>query len=129
MKELQSVLNIVSDGLKTLAKGVEAIAEKVDEVAKSQGVVKPKRKKQSTATKKVKAVKKPVQKATKKKEVKSATDADKVLEIIGRSKNGAGTAVIMQKTGFNQKKIANIIYRLRKQQKIKSVGKGVYTKL
>ena len=129
MKELQSVLNIVSDGLKTLAKGVEAIAEKVDEVAKSQGVVKPKRKKQSTATKKVKAVKKTAQKATKKKEVKPATDGDKVLAIIGRSKKGASTAVIMQKTGYNQKKIANIIYRLRKQQKIKSVDKGVYTKL
>ena len=129
MKELQSVLNIVSDGLKTLAKGVEVIAEKVDEVAKSQGVVKPKRKKPSTATKKVKPVKKPVQKATGKKEVKSATDGDKVLAIIGRSKKGASTAAIMQKTGFNQKKIANIIYRLRKQQKIKSVGKGVYTKL
>ena len=129
MKELQSVLNIVSDGLKTLAKGVEAIAEKVDEVAKSQGIVKPKSKKPSAATKKMRAVKKPVQKATKKKEVKSATDADKVLEIIGRSKNGAGTAAIMQKTGFNQKKLANIVYRLRKQQKIKSVGKGVYTKL
>ena len=129
MRELQSVLNIVSDGLKTLAKGVEAIAEKVDEVAKSQGVVKPKRKKPSAATKKVKAVKKPVQKAARKKEVKSATDADKVLEIIGRSKNGAGTAAIMQKTGYNQKKLANIVYRLRKQQKIKSVGKGVYTKL
>ena len=129
MKELQSVLNIVSDGLKTLAKGVEAIAEKVDEVAKSQGVVKPKRKKPSTATKKVKPVKKPVQKATGKKEVKSATDGDKVLAIIGRSKKGASTAAIMQKTGFNQKKIANIIYRLRKQRKIRSVEKGVYTKL
>ena len=129
MKELQSVLNIVSDGLKTLAKGVEAIAEKVDEVAESQGAVKPKRKKPSTATKKVKAVKKPVQKATKKKEVKSATDTDRLLEIIGRSKKGVGTAAIMQKTGYNQKKIANIIYRLRKQQKIKSVDKGVYKKL
>ena len=129
MKELHSVLNIVSDGLKTLAKGVEAIAEKVDEVAKSQGVVKPKRKKQSTATKKVKAVKKTAQKATKKKEVKPATDGDKVLAIIGRSKKGASTAAIMQKTGYNQKKIANIIYRLRKQQKIRSVEKGVYTKL
>ncbi len=129
MKELQSVLNIVSDGLKTLAKGVEAIAEKVDEVAKSQGAVKPKRRKPSTATKKVKAVKKPVQRATKNKEVKSATDTDKLLEIIGRSKKGVHTTAIMQKTGYNQKKIANIIYRLRKQQKIKSVEKGVYTKL
>jgi len=61
--------------------------------------------------------------------VKSATDTDKVLEIISRSKNGVSTAAIMQKTGYNQKKIANIIYRLRKQQKIKSVEKGVYTKL
>ena len=129
MKELHSVLNIVSDGLKTLAKGVEAIAEKVDEVAKSQGVVKPKRGKPSTATKKVKAVKKKVQKATKKKEMKPATDAETVLGIIGGSKNGVGTAAIMQKTGYSQKKIANIIYRLRKQQKIKSVDKGVYTKL
>ena len=130
MKELQNVLNMVSEGLKTLAKGVEAIAEKVDEVAKAQGVVKPARKKSSAATKKVKAVKKPASKATKKKkEVKPETDADKVLGIIGRSKKGASTAMIIQKTGYNQKKIANIIYRLRKQQKIKSVDKGVYKKL
>jgi len=129
MKELHSVLNIVSDGLKTLAKGVEAIAEKVDEVAKSQGVVKPQRKKPATAAKKVKAAKKPAPKATRKKEVKPATDSDQVLGIISRSKKGASTAVIMQKTGYSQKKIANIVYRLRKQKKIKSVDKGVYTKL
>ena len=129
MKELQSVLNIVSDGLKTLAKGVEAIAEKVDEVAKSQSVVGPKKKKPSTAAVKTKAVKKPVRKATKKTEVKSETDTDKVFKIIGSSKNGASTTVIMQKTGYNQKKIANIVYRLRKQKKIKSVDKGVYVKL
>ena len=125
MKELQSVLNIVSDGLKTLAKGVEAIAEKVDEVSTSQGAVKPKKKKPSKAAKKVKAV----NKAAKEKSVKPATDTDKVLVIIGRSKKGASTATIMEKTGYDQKKIANIVYRLRKQKKIKSVDKGVYTKL
>ena len=129
MKELQSVLNIVSDGLKTLAKGVEAIAEKVDEVAKSQAFVKPTKKQPSATAKKAKAVKKSAPKADKKKGVKPTTDAEKVLAIIGRSKNGASTAVIMEKTGFNQKKIANIIYRLRKQQKIESVEKGVYKKL
>jgi len=32
MKEVQSLLKIVSDGLKTLAQGVEAIAEKLDDV-------------------------------------------------------------------------------------------------
>jgi hypothetical protein len=129
MKELHSVLNIVSDGLKTLAKGVEAIAEKVDEVAKSQGDVKPQTKKPATAAKKVKAVKKPAPKATQKKGAKPVTDSDQVLGIISRSQKGASTSVIMQKTGYSQKKIANIVYRLRKQQKIKSVDKGVYTKL
>ena len=129
MKELQSVLNIVSDGLKTLAKGVEAIAEKVDEVAKSQGPVKQKRKKPSTASAKKKTAKKPAQKTAKKKTAGSATDTDKVLKAISSSKKGVSTATIMQKTGYSQKKIANIIYRLRKQQKIKSVDKGVYIKL
>ena len=125
MKELQSVLSIVSDGLKTLAKGVEAIAEKVDEVSKSQGAVKPKTAKRSASTGKVKAGKK----ASKKKTATAATDTDKVLALIGRSKKGVSTATIMQKTGYNQKKIANIVYRLRKQKKIKSVDKGVYVKL
>jgi hypothetical protein len=128
MKELQNVLSIVSDGLKTLAKGVEAIAEKVDEVAKSQGPVKEKAKKPTPATTKNKASKKPAKKAAKKRAAGPATDTDKVLKIIAGSKKGVGTAAIRQKTGYNQKKIANIIYRLRKQQKIKSVDKGVYVK-
>ena len=129
MKELQSVLDIVSDGLKTLAKGVEAIAEKVDEVAKSQGSVGKKSKKPSTATTQKKTAKRPAQKAAKKKAVGPETDTDKVLKAISGSKNGVSTATIIQKTGYSQKKIANIIYRLRKQQKIKSVDKGVYIKL
>jgi len=129
MKELQSVLNIVSDGLKTLAKGVEAIAEKVDEVATSQGLTEQKSKKSSAATVKMKTAGKPARKTAKKKAAGPATDTDRVLTIIGRYKKGASTAVITQKTGFSQKKIANIIYRLRKQQKIKSVDKGVYLKL
>ena len=129
MKELQSVLNIVSDGLKTLAKGVEAIAEKVDEVAKSQGPVGKKSKKPSVATTQNKTAKKPTQKAAKKKAVGPETHTDKVLKVIGSSRKGASTAAIMQKTGYSPKKIANIIYRLRKQQKIKSIDKGVYIKL
>ncbi len=56
MKDLQNVLNIVSDGLKTLAKRVEAIAEKVDELSKSHGLVAPKHKKPSTVTTKKKLV-------------------------------------------------------------------------
>jgi hypothetical protein len=62
------------------------------------------------------------------KTVKSPTAADAVLTVIGRAKKGAGTAAIKEKTGYNQKKVANIIFKLKKQGKIKTLEKGVYTK-
>ena len=128
MKDLESILKVVSDGLKTLAKGVEAIAEKVDEAAKTQGSAKPKSKKPTAAAKKGKAAKKPVRKTAGGKKAGPPSASDTVLDIISRSKKGVGTAIIIEKTGYDRKKVANIIYRLNKQGKIKSVEKGVYTK-
>jgi hypothetical protein len=127
MMELQNLLKSVSDGLKTLAKGVEAIAEKVDEATRSQGPVMSKRKKPPTATK-AKAVKRSVKKVSKRKIATQATASETVMKIIGRSKKGVSSAAIMEKTGYDRKKVANVIYRLGKQGKIKSVQKGVYIK-
>ena len=124
MMELQNLLKSVSENLKTLAKGVEAIAAKVDAATKSQGSVKPKRKKPAMAAKKSKTVKK----RPAKKIATQATASETVMKIIGRSKKGVSTAVIMEKTGYDRKKVANAIYRLGKQGKIKSVHKGVYIK-
>ena len=86
----------------------------------------------ATATKasKAKAVKvTPAKKApqapAKKKAVK-ATATDQVLKIINRLKRGADTATLMKKTGFDQKKVRNILNRTFKQGKIKRVDKGIY---
>ena len=128
MKEMQSLLKMVSDGLKTLAQGVEAIAEKVDEASKIKSPAKPKLKKPATAAKKAKSVKTTAPRTAKKKAAKPTTAVDTVLNIIGRSKNGVNTASIKAKTGYDQKKVANIIYKLKKQGKIKSIEKGVYMK-
>ncbi len=128
MKEMQSLLKMVSDGLKTLAQGVEAIAEKIDEASKIKSPAKPKLKKPATAAKKTKSVKIPAPRTAKKKAAKPTTAVDTVLNIIGRSKNGVNTASIKTKTGYDQKKVANIIYKLKKQGKIKSIEKGVYMK-
>ncbi|MBL7204342.1 MAG: hypothetical protein ISS63_08415 [Desulfobacteraceae bacterium] len=38
-------------------------------------------------------------------------------------------AILVEKTGFEKKKLHNILYRLRSQGKVKSVGKGVYSKV
>lgn len=45
------------------------------------------------------------------------------LRLFCRSKKGVDAATLMKKTEFDQKKINNIIYKLKKQGKIKSVGK------
>ncbi|MBW2598327.1 MAG: hypothetical protein JRC55_06970 [Deltaproteobacteria bacterium] len=45
-----------------------------------------------------------------------------------KSKKGVGVAELMKKTEFDLKKTYNIIYKLKSQGKIKSVGKGVYKK-
>lgn len=52
--------------------------------------------------------------------------ADVVLDAIRRSKQGLKFADIQSKTGFAEKKVRNIIFRLNKLQKIKRHSRGVY---
>ena len=62
------------------------------------------------------------------KRAKGKTAYDTVLEIINRSKKGVTTKQLKTKTGFNDKKIANIIFKARKEGKVKSEKKGLYIK-
>ena len=83
-----------------------------------------------TKASKAKAVKaKSVKKAPKapaKKQTVTVTATDQVLKIIKRSKKGVDTATLMKKTGFNQKKVTNILQRTFKAGKIKRAAKGIY---
>jgi hypothetical protein len=54
------------------------------------------------------------------------TAVDIVLDTIRRSKNGIDFAQIQAKTGFDEKKIRNIIFRLNKTGKIKRKSRGIY---
>jgi hypothetical protein len=56
------------------------------------------------------------------------TASDTVLEIIKESGNeGASFSEIQDKTGFGEKKIRNIVFRLNKLEKIKRKNRGIYT--
>lgn len=55
------------------------------------------------------------------------TATDKVLSVIKRSSKGVGIARLKARTGLEDKKIRNIVFRLSKQGTIKRVGRGVYT--
>jgi len=115
MKNFKKNLKSVTKDLDALAKKVERLilaAEKLD-----------KAKPQKKTAAKAKPVKKTAPKAARK-----LTAADAVLGYIKKSKKGIDTATLMKKTGFNQKKIHNIIFKLKKQGAIKSELKGVYLK-
>jgi len=56
----------------------------------------------------------------------SLTAVDIVLDTIRRSTQGIDFAQIQAKTGFDEKKIRNIIFRLNKTAKIKRKSRGVY---
>ena len=56
--------------------------------------------------------------------VKSATET--VLDIIRRNRNGIGIAQIRERTGYDDKKLRNIIFRLNKMEKITRVNRGCY---
>ncbi len=52
--------------------------------------------------------------------------SDRVLEIVRESPDGVGFAEIHRKTGFDEKKLRNILYRLDKKGRIRRVRRGVY---
>ena len=117
MKNLKKNLQGVNRDLKALANKIDKIIVAVDKLEKAK-----------TKTAPAKPVKKPaVKKPTAKKTVELSA-ADTVLGFIKRSRKGIDTATLMERTGFNQKKIFNVVYKLKKQGNIKSVGKGVYLK-
>jgi hypothetical protein len=131
MKKLKKDLEAILKTLNGLIQKVQQLQEQIAEENK------PTKKPKAKAVKK-KAVKKaPARKVASKKAVpkkavpekaKPATAVDTVLAIIKKYKKGVGMAALMEKTGYNQKKIANLVFKLRKQGKIKSVDRGVYLK-
>ena len=74
----------------------------------------------------VRATAKKAPKAPVKKKPVAVTATDQVLKIINGSKKGVNTATLMDKTGFDQKKVRNILNRTFKQGKIKRADKGIY---
>ncbi len=131
MEKLKKDLVAILKALNGLTQKVEKLQEQIGEDKKPTKKPKAKAVKKAPAkrasVKKVAAKKAAPKKAVPKK-AKPATAADTVLAIINRYKKGVNNAALMEKTGYNQKKIANLVFKLRKQGKIKSVDRGVYVK-
>ena len=117
----------VKTELTAMKKDLTAISKKLDNLIKA---VEKSEKATATKASNAKAVKatpaKKAPKALAKKKAVQVTATDQVLKIINRLKKGADTATLMKKTGFDQKKVRNILQRTYKQGKIKRADKGIY---
>ena len=112
--------------LTAMKKDITAIGKKLEQLLKAVEKSETKVTKASKArAAKAKSIKKTPKAPAKKKAVK-VTATDQVLKIINRSKKGVDTATLMKKTGFDQKKVRNILNRTLKQGKIQRVDKGIY---
>ena len=112
----------ITKDLQTVSKELTKLAKQTEKLEAALGKAeKPKAKSVKTTTKaKVVITKKVPAKVAKK------TDTDRLLAIINRSKKGVDTATLMKKTGFDQKKVRNMLTRTYKQGKITRVEKGIY---
>jgi len=116
-RNLKKDLQAVNKDLKALVKKTESLLNAVDNLDKPKA--KPA---------KAKAPKKAPEKKAAVKKAAPVTTVDTVLAIINRSKEGVNSETLIKETGYNQKKISNLVYKLRKQGKIKSPEKGIYVK-
>lgn len=135
MKNLKKNLQSVNKDLKALAKKVDRMTVTVGKLEKQKTLkTKPVKKTVAKAkpVKKVAAKKAPVKKVDVKKpaakKLVKLTAADTVLEVIKRYRKGVDVSTLMEKTGFNKRKIYDNVKVLKKRGKIKSAGIGVYVK-
>ena len=113
MNQLKKDLKTVAKDLKRLTQKTDKMIKRLEKLEKAQAAKKPKAK--------------AVRKTTAKKPTRVSASGT-VLAIVKRSRKGIDTATLEKKTGFKGRKIRDIIFRLRKQGKIKSERKGVYVK-
>jgi putative endonuclease len=131
LKGKENEMTILKKDLQALNKDIQALGKTIDKlIAAVEKGEKPKAAKKSTAKSiKAKTTKKvPAKKAPVKKKSAQPTATDQVLNIIKRSKKGVNAATLMTKTGFDLKKVRNILQRTYKLGKIKRVEKGIYVK-
>ena len=119
---------ILKRDLQAVKKDIKALEKKMEKLLKAYGKPqKPKvAKKVKRKTVKVKAKRAAVKKAAPRKKAAKTTATEQILKIIRRSRKGVDVPTLKTKTGFEDKKVRNIIFRASKEGKIKKVGRGIY---
>lgn len=140
MAILKKDLTALRNDFKALEKKMENLLKAFGTSSKPKKVSKPKAAKKAVAktptakkatakkalAKKKAVTKAPAKKAPAKKKVVQVTATDQILKIIKRSKKGVDVPTLKKKTGFDDKKVRNIVFRASKEGRIIKSGRGIY---
>ena len=122
-------MTISKRNLQALNRDIQAIGKAIDKLitAVEKGGTPKVAKKTTTKPTRAKTTKRaPARKARITRKTPQPTATDQVLRIIKRSKKGVNAAILMTKTGFDLKKVRNILQRAYRLGRIKRVEKGIY---
>ncbi|MGB5619275.1 MAG: hypothetical protein WBM78_20725 [Desulfobacterales bacterium] len=125
MAETVKLLKNIAADLKTISKEITAIATQVGKVTKPQVKITAKTKRVQKVSK-AKTPKKSTSKKTSPSAKESSSIVDSVLEVISNAGGGISHVDILARTGFGQRQVSNAVFKLKKQKKVKNVGRGVY---
>jgi hypothetical protein len=118
---------ILKKDLTALRKDFMALEKKMEKLLKAfETSTKPKKAAIAKSAKKLPAKKASAAKAPAEKKAAQVTATDQVLKIISRSKKGVDVPTLKKKTGFDDKKVRNIVFRAAKEGRIKKSGRGIY---
>lgn len=124
--ETTEILRTIHKELQSIVSSIEQISDSVDRITTEMETLS-----QGTPFKGIAAKRSPTRKKVLIKDgvvqtIKRIPSTKIVYDILLKSAQGMDTTALMKATGFNQRKIHNITFRLKNQGKIKTVGRGIY---
>lgn len=153
MKEVERLLRSIADGMKIVAVGMNTVADQLCRLTETRQTADGEGEKNtlppaamSGATPEAGGSEQPVPQpaaeptyvtdasgkvVTKLKKAairdkKSRPATDIVLNVIRNSAGGTDNRTIAAKTGFDRKKVANVLFRLKREGKVEPVSRGIY---
>lgn len=122
MAILKRDLQDVRRDIKALEKKMEKLLKAYGKSPKSAVKRKPKKKVVKAKVARIAVAKK----AKGRSRAPQLTATDQILKIIRRSRKGVDVPTLKTRTGFDDKKVRNIVFRASKEGKISKVGRGTY---
>jgi hypothetical protein len=115
---VKTVLTFTSKTLRAMTEEMGSLIEKVDRLEKVRRPM--------VSHKTDSRDKSGLLKAARSGRTSSLTATDQVLNIVKRHKKGVHVAKLKARTGFDDSKIGNILYRASKEGRVKRVSRGLY---